>query len=222
MKHSPYSFSKISCYTSCNRKFKYKYIDKIPTESFDDSALIKGSNIHDTLEHYPNHKINEHTQIALDFINSELGQKYINNERESEIEFGLTENFEPTSYRSKDAIIKGKIDCIVVVDGNVYVLDWKSGKYKEEKYQSYEQVIIYAIYIFQRYQYINELNLAYVYVEHGLENKFIAKREYLDNYINMIKSNIEMIERDEYFNKSVSVLCKWCEYSEYCEKDINI
>jgi len=106
LKFAPYSFSKITTFTQCPKKFKFKYIDKIYFKS-DNIALEKGSYIHLLLEILANpsfadsrkidivstamHVINKtqfkfslsteqdiksHQKIFLNFIQSDIGHKY--------------------------------------------------------------------------------------------------------------------------------------------------
>ena len=49
IKFAPYSYSKISTFVSCPKKFKFQYIDKIGT-FLDTPALIKGRTIHYLIE----------------------------------------------------------------------------------------------------------------------------------------------------------------------------
>ena len=52
MRFSPYSFSRMSSYETCPKKFQFSYIDKIPVNR-STTALDKGSYIHHCLELHP-------------------------------------------------------------------------------------------------------------------------------------------------------------------------
>lgn len=224
MKYSPYSFSKLNSFKSCNRKFKYIYIDKVQPEKTDMTALLKGGAIHSIIEHYPNqsnHKLAEKYQsIADKFISSKLGQKYLTINSTREFDFGLTKELQPYLYNDKAALFRGSVDYIALIDNELYLCDWKSGKEKDEKYQDYNQLMFYAIYFFQKYQSINKINISYVYVEHDeVENKMILERQYINTYITELLTIINSAETETVFNKNQTRLCEYCEFKNHCDND---
>ena len=100
MKFAPYSFSKLNTHKSCNRKFKYNYIDKAPRDKTDMTALLKGGAIHSIIEHHPEpttHKLAPKYQHIVDnFICTNLGEKYLTQDSIREFDFGLTQDLQPT------------------------------------------------------------------------------------------------------------------------------
>lgn len=229
LKFSPYSYSKISTYKSCPKKFKYQYIDKIGKfESF--PALVKGSTIHYIIENlkldqslytdemkqnisdYP-----ETIDIVMNFRNSDLGKKYlldIDKEPIQEFKLGLTKTLDTNSY-NKESLFNGIIDYICVKSGELYLVDWKSGKYRDNRYQDYNQLLYYSIYFFQKYK-IQKINISFVYVEHNLENDIELDIKYLDNYKRELLSSIKTIEEDTDFLENKSRLCDYCGFYELC------
>lgn len=224
-KFTPYSFSKVATHKGCNRKFKYNYIDKAPRQKRDMTALLKGGALHSILEHFPeatNHKLaSKYFHIAEKFLKSELGIKYFNVKSIRELSFGLDENLQPCEYSDKKAIFKGFIDYICTVDDVLHLVDWKSGKYKDQKFQDYSQLLYYAIFFFKKYPTINKINISYVYIEHeNLENVLTLERQYLDNYIDDLMSSIYAVENDVEFKKNVGPLCNYCDFQEHCNNDV--
>lgn len=225
----PYSFSKISIWNTCPRKFKYKYIDDVEPDEIDATPLKRGLNLHSILENYNGEIESVNNDIIVNFINSKIGQKYLSGEVLSksirELQIGLKyENdvFIPVEncVYSKDLIFYGKIDYICVVDGVLNLIDWKSGKYKDMKYQSFDQLLYYAIYFFLKEKKINTIRISYVYIEHQLENNIYLEREFLDKYIKNLKSEIYSVETSE-FEKKPNQFCYNCQFNEHCTKDIN-
>ena len=224
MKYSPYSFSRLSTHKQCPRKFKYNYIDAIQSEKTDRTALLKGGAVHSILEYYPNpspHKLAEKFQSIVDkFIETNLGKKYLTAMGVREFDFGLQEDLSLCAYSDKKALLRGSVDFICTIDGMLHLLDYKSGSYKNPKFQSYEQLMFYAIYFFRRYPTINKIKISYVYVEHeNTENSIILERQFLANYIHELINSIEVVESDELFVKNESKLCSYCQYKEHCASD---
>jgi len=224
MEYLPYSFSKLAVYKDCPKRFFYNYIEKAPQDHMDRTALIKGGAIHSIFEKYPEKSTHKHAEryqhIANKFINSELGQHYLFRESTREYDFGLTRDFKPTKYSDKTGLFRGSIDYICIIDGVLHLIDWKSGKYVQLRWQSFDQLSFYAIYFFMVYPNIDKIKLAYVYIEHGLQNDILLERKYLDNYIDGLMELINNLEKEEDFDKNPSRLCSWCPFQSHCKDDI--
>lgn len=217
MKYSPYSFSKISCYQDCNRKFKYKYIDKIKVP-INNEALVKGSKIHKILEleDFTNYNNDlEYKEIIDKFVNSDIGKDIFSKKSIKEYQIKLDSRINPCKT---DHIFVGYVDRINQSD-ILELIDYKTGKYKELHYQSFTQLIFYTIYFFRKYTNIDKIKIRYVYVEHCLENTLELERQYLDVYLDTFKKSIIEIETSEYYLKNTK-FCNWCEYKDLCDKDL--
>jgi RecB family exonuclease len=224
MQFRPYSFSRLSTHKQCPRKFKYSYIDKAPKDKTDMTALLKGGAIHSIIEHYPNktsHKLAPKYQHIVDkFISTTLGEKYLTVDSIREFDFGLTVNLEPTSYSNKNALFRGSVDFICTIDNVLHLCDWKSGKYKDPKWQEYDQLMFYGIYFFQRYPTIDTIKISYVYVEHpDMENALILERKYLDTYVGQLNELISNVETDDVWCKNKGKLCEYCDFKTHCDSD---
>ena len=62
MKYAPYSASRLAVYEQCPRKFKYKYVDKIPVPFEPSLALTRGKVIHSLLEFHGKMTLKENIQ----------------------------------------------------------------------------------------------------------------------------------------------------------------
>lgn len=239
MIHSPYSYSRISTYKQCPRKFKYHYIDKIKTEEVEHLALSRGGYLHDLIEHYGGsvsptiteiftiEKVQECDLIIDKFLSSNLGKEFVFGSggiveigKETEIGLRITKDgVFPCSYHDDKVLVRGAIDKLGIMGNVLLIFDWKSGRMKDPKYFDELQTQIYAIWGFLTFPLIDEIHSHYVYIEHNTSNKYIYKRKYLNNYINNLKSPIKLAESDKTFNKQESKLCDYCEYQTICEKD---
>lgn len=104
----------------------------------------------------------------------------------------------------------------------LHLVDWwrKSGKYKDPKWQEYDQLMFYAIYFFQRYSNINTIKISYVYIEHeDMENDIILERQYLNRYIDELMQLINNAENDDVFVKNPGRLCEYCDFRSHCKSD---
>ncbi len=223
LKYAPYSYSRISTF-GCPRKSKYKYIQGIKPQPQNLEPLLKGGAVHHILEKFPEkstHKLSPKYQYIVDeFVQTALGKRVLFRESSREVDIGLNTSLEPCEYSSEDAMFRGSVDYLYIEDGIIHIVDYKTGKYREQRFQEYDQLMFYALWFFIKYPEADKIRISYVYVEHGLENSLCMERKYLQNYkLKLIKS-IKQIEDEENFQKNITPLCDWCDYQEYCTKDI--
>ena len=223
-----YSFSKISTYQQCPLQYKFQYIDKLPTKP--SIHLIKGSKVHSMLENIEAFEYDPNTEyhdIIKNFIESPLGQEILSPPSIREHKIKLNENLEADDSLKKDETrFVGFIDRINLrietspsggITQTVELIDFKTGKYKEPKYQDYHQLILYGLYMFNKYK-LDKIFLRFVYVEHNLENTLLLDKSSYDVYKSKLQKDIETIEQDTTFAKKPSKLCPWCDFKDLCEK----
>lgn len=238
-KFSPYSYSKQESWHSCPQKFKLNYIDKIKVQT-EHSAFEKGSFFHkviedDLLSDVPWHEetefnfklLNKTEQDILKaetkiFLNSEYYKKikeaFNKSETGVELGFAFDEEWNAIEY-TKESLLLGYIDCVMIHKNTAVVIDWKTGKYKEPKWQTYDQVMLYALWIFKMYPEVESVKGIYCYVEHDKQNSKVYTRQEMKIIETTFKNKLSKIENDDKFNKNVSKLCAWCDYFKqgYCE-----
>lgn len=228
--YSPYSYSKINTWKRCPYKFKLKYIEKIKTPFVPNLALLKGSFLHYCIEKNTNGKEyattaifteeekNKAIKILSQFRKSELCQFYLSVKGEHEVDFSILKEkdiFKVANFKNINALFKGKIDYLFQQNNELYILDWKSGKYIDQDDQKFDQLLLYAIWGFLKYENINTINCSFVYIEHLKENKVIYHRKDLKSYIEKYIEYINKIESDESFEKIKSKQCDYCEYRKF-------
>ena len=239
-KFTPYSYSKMSTFFSCKRKFKFKYIDKVKIEKCPQEALVKGYCCHLVLEHFPEFPTEELLEVqpedfrnlgietAKMFIETDLAKSILNINGLKEYQFGITEEFRPCGYDDTTALFRGSIDRINVLNDNglhYELIDYKTGKYKDINKQSYDQLSFYAMYMYLKYFNIipwKSIKIRYIYVEHSKENSLIITYEDFVNILKKFKSQISEIENCIVFSKTENRLCDWCDYQEICQNEFDI
>lgn len=231
-KFAPYSYSKISCYKECPKKFKFNYIDKM--YKFEDAPHFeKGKFFHYVMEHYPHippkkFKFRHFGETQQTEMVDKIKDLLTNDTRlidlltkyklKAEHTFYIGENFNVMS-KKKNSLIYGVIDYIGKKDDEVLIVDWKTGKSEA----SFDQLQMYAIWAFLAMPNINKVRIALYYLEQDRVDEELVERVSLENlllkYINIINS----IETDTNFEKKKSNKCEWCIYFNECTKgDIKI
>lgn len=225
----PYSASKISLYDTCPRKFKFKYMEKIPVEKEEFGlALEKGKYIHHVLEHYPfkppkfefqystkedinRYQLTLRKVISDVYVNSLLRSKG----NEKELSFFINDTW---GFAEKSTYLRGYIDLIVFDNDSVLIIDWKTGK----KYGFDDnQINLYALIGFlvakEKGLPINSVKCLYYYTQ-TLE--YITKTftlEDLDSLKEFLRQKIDHIEGDFLFEKNVNKNCGYCDYYNICK-----
>lgn len=216
-----FSYSKISCFKQCPYKFKLIYIDKLQKPVVNE-ALVKGSKIHELLENFENFdKTSQYSKIVLDFANSELGRDILskNSTREWCVKFDENLNADD-SLTQKSAKLIGYIDRINATENGIELIDFKTGKYKDPRWQDFEQLTIYSIYMFSKYPTLSDLKLRYVYVEHSKENSKIISRNEADFEKTILSKTLMGIENAKEYPKKPQKLCEWCEFKGVCKPSL--
>ena len=219
-----FSYSKISTYKQCPYKFKLLYIDKIGKPVVNE-ALIKGSKIHSLLENYES-VINQYTEnpqnleylgIVLEFAKSDIGHDILNKQsiREHCVKFDKDLNAND-SLSKKETYLIGYIDRINLSSG-IELIDYKTGKYKDPKFQDFEQLSIYGLYMFSKYPDIESILLRYVYVEHCRENSKLITRADSAIIKQLLINDLNQIQNEVEYPKKPQKLCDWCEFVDLCQ-----
>ena len=226
--YSPYSHSRITCFSTCKRKFKYKYIDKIEMEINSD-ALKKGSLVHNFLEKKFKENVEELPKAdsaplqndVEKIITKKLPQNFLYNKllKEceiigAEVDVALTKDFKPTT--NDKAYFRGSIDILAKhkQTGKYIILDWKTGKSKD-KIPELDQVGLYAIYVLKKYK-IEECVGFYNYIEHNLHLKQNYNKDKIKELEKLYTAALNQIHAEKEFKGKMTGLCNYCEYKGLC------
>ncbi len=236
MKYAPYSFSKINTFFDCQKKFDFTYVNKIEIDrDYEDPTYFKrGRFLHayiaDRLNGGDGTRLRQYDVEAedkmdlVDRADIVLNHEYISmtydfetNKVESPIY--LNKDLEPTPTKGSSAL-GGFVDYYAVQDDFGIIVDWKSGKHRDDP--EYLQLELYAIWLFQKYPNIVEVDLVFFYVEH---NKFSMKTITPEDVVDLkreLMMKIDLIENTEEFEINPSKHCVKCPFFNTCVEEYNI
>lgn len=125
--------------------------------------------------------------------------------------FGIELPFlEPYQNDRFEINVKGFMDLVIENKNKLYILDWKTGKFKEDDYTI--QAIIYSWALYKKYNYIEE-SVRFV-CPAKKENRIVDIKVKDDDYL-LIKKHVDNmfddIENDS-FKRNKSGHCRWCEW----------
>lgn len=232
MKYAPYSFSKIKTFKQCPKRFDWQYINKIDIDQdyIDPTFFQRGRFIHQYIAKRlmgGSGEINGYIDIDVDDklalienADKALENEYIN----MTFDFDITEVEKPMkldtdliSTEGSNHSFKGFIDYFAIEGNLAVIVDWKSGKFRENP--NYEQLELYAIWVIQNYPEVEEVDLVFFYVEH---NKFVMKTITIEDVIefrNNLAEDIITIETTKEFNPVSSKDCAYCPFFNTCSDE---
>ncbi|EJE7235428.1 AAA family ATPase [Clostridium botulinum] len=239
-----YSHSRVESFKGCPYKYKLRYIDKLKTMPTQDAnnALICGNTIHTGAE--------KNLKAALEFYKSNyyvLTDLHINEIIKFEYlipklkELLLDINIYSQEYLINTKRFKGIVDLIVKNDdGTVDVFDFKYSN-AIEHYMESPQLHIYKYFMEQNGFKVRKLGFIFIpkiSIRQKKEEDLYQFRKRLlqelkaseiqiaevpynpNKVIEFMDSIIDTTEVKEY-KKNPTNLCSWCEYEEYCLKEID-
>lgn len=138
---SSWSYSRLTEWEKCPFKAMCKHFAKIKEpEPEPGSPLFHGKEAHQAAEDYLNHKIRGVPKLLCLFTNEfeQLRKKH----PQPEYELALTTKWEPTGWFDAAAWLRIKIDVLWTQGSTIHIVDYKTGKIREEQE---DQLELYAV-----------------------------------------------------------------------------
>lgn len=230
------SYSQLETFSQCPLKYKYRYVLRLPTPP--SHALSFGQTIHRTLRDFHREDLfKSHTDVNRllelyqhHWLPEGYESKEHQQERFKEGEEMLKEYFEKQKELLNDPVqlekkftlrigtttLIGSIDRVdKLPDGGFEIVDYKTGKVKEQKYVDKDaQLSIYALGAKEALG-IEPQSLALYFVETNEKVSTTRSPEQLSKKRGEIAEQIEEIKTSR-FEPKTSMLCKWCPYKTLC------
>ena len=239
MKYAPYSYSRLSTYIECPRRFQKSYIEGVSGSS--GPPAMVGSVLHDFIARYD--KIcwtaggpqfdqwervaklaikKSKTPIPADLRDEIMGlaHTYASSEGlelegligiEEKRAFNIKE--EEVKWNAKDAFIRGAIDRLQIAGPNAKVTDHKSGQRMSAPPL---QLKIYAWIVSVIWAQVQDIECEFNYLRHGWQDSFLITADELPAIKEEVNDLIERIEADEKFTPVIGDACSYCDYFGDC------
>lgn len=245
-----YSYSKLDLYNRCSQAYKYKYVDKLVPTLPPSEALRRGSQVHKDIENgIINSEATKwaaqvapvsKTKIVANKLKINWKSPYV---VQNEVKIGFNQQSQPCEFDDQECYYRGVIDRVNIhfsrellnqqlatntLDLNgcvdeVSIYDWKTGRVYKSK--GLRQLGFYALYYFIKYPNLKTVVGHLCNVDSQHEDVKTWKRnpdeKALDTGLRMWIYEIEKGVEQNVFNRCRTPLCKYCEYRDVCEKDIN-
>ncbi|MFC1622092.1 ATP-dependent helicase [Patescibacteria group bacterium] len=228
------SYSQVDTYKTCPLKYKYRYVLSLPTPP--NHALSFGITIHDTLRDF--HQMQLHQKIPLKKLNEIYEKNWhplgYDDEKHRQVRFEAGKNLLKEYYgRHAEDTVKpvaleksfnlyidgvrffGRIDRIDKIDGGVEIIDYKTGKAKEQKFvDKDDQVAFYAIAAKEALG-MKPKKLTYYFVESGERISTTRTEAQLEDMKKGVGEVVKKLKGGD-FKAKPGMQCEWCDFSSIC------
>jgi hypothetical protein len=204
---SPWSYSSLSAFLKCPRQFDLVRNKKVVKDQGNE-ATVWGSRVHDALEH----RIKDRTPMPAGLERFESVAQELESWSDdwiTEEKFGLTENLEPTDFFARDVWCRGVLDVYTVRGNRAFVADYKTGKMRPDM----SQLKLFAAAIFHKYQHVDKIKTAFIWLNHDSKTVEDFTREDLSfiwKYFLPQLRRLEIAYEKDVWPPNPSPLCAWC------------
>ena len=190
---------------TCPRRHKLTKIDKVVVEP-QTEYLRHGNEVHKALEkdvsgEQPLPEKYKNYMPIVERVKKTEGKKLV------EYKFGITESFKPTNFFSSDVWCRGVIDLAILKPTSAVVLDWKTGKPKDDS----DQLKLFAAAAFTHFPYVNTVYTGFVWLQHGKIDTEVYTRDSLPVLWQSFLPRVQRLrsaEQNDDFPPKPSGLCK--------------
>ena len=216
------SHSRLSDFNQCPMKFKLKYIDKAENFKMDATKsphLVRGGNVHKALENYVVKVIAGEQEIRPTSLPEvEATKPFIQKVFDSypvvhpELQISVDSDWKQVEWFSKDSYYRAIFDMIALKPDNVFIGDYKTGKFTEyTPANGYGQLELSAAIALSVWPEAEKVDTTYIYVDH---RKLVTKSyTRMDQYrlVQHFEQEHEKVNTETEFKPKVNEFCKWCE-----------
>lgn len=202
-----WSYSALGRYESCPKQYYHiNLIKDVKDEYGDSEAGAEGNAIHAALFR----RVTKGDSLPLPLRHLEpMAAKFANapGEKHGELKLALNRDFEPTDFFASDVYLRAIIDLAIVRGSRAIVVDWKTGKIKDD----FTQLSMSAAVLAQYMPELETFDLAFVWLKH----KNISRQSYTKHDLKRVWADlipraqrVELALKTTDFPAKKSGLCK--------------
>lgn len=212
-KRIAWSFSALSVWKSCRKKFYHLKVAK-DVKDGDSEAAAEGKAVHDALYK----RVAKGIPLPINLRQHEkLAESYASRAKvcddlQGELKLCLNDALNPVDWFAKDAWVRAVVDLLLVKGKVAILVDWKTGKRKPE----FDQLMLSAALLSRYMPEIEEFHLVFEWLRDGeRDTAKMTKADMKDvwkkffPYITEIEEAVALTE----FPANPTGLCGWCPVS---------
>jgi hypothetical protein len=207
------SYSRLSTFESCPRKFEHLYVLKNVVDAGSD-ATVYGTRVHEALELYGRDGTPLTPETAkykglVDSILSQPGDKHF------EYQMALLEDKKPCDWFDKKVWLRGIADVLIVNGKTATVVDWKTGKVKDNP----TQLKMFACMVMEHFPEVEVVKSAFVWLQYYDVTMTKFERYWLPQMWSGLTPRMDAVQDANnlgVFATRPSGLCPWCAAKDIC------
>lgn len=202
-----WSFSALTRYESCPKQYFHLNVAK-DFKDEDSSFSADGKVIHDAMYK----RVIKGTPLPLPIRHLEsLGKKFADTsgEKHGEMKLALNAKFEPVDFFAPDVWVRSIVDLLIVRDNKAIIVDWKTGKVKDD----FTQLKLTAAVLSRYMPELDFFVLAYVWTQSKQVTHKTATLSKLTSTWNELLPRVKKVEnaiKETTFPARPSGLCRYC------------
>lgn len=204
-----WSLSKLNTFEQCGKKYKFRYIDRVPEPPQPPGAAARGSAIHKAIEDYLKGEINElpsELSFYAGFLTQLKGAQLYPEHR-----MALNNDWEPVAPNDPTVWWTGILDLLIRPTEQLAVIyDWKTGKIWPDHE---EQKEIYSIAVAATFPMVREVQFTHVYVDLGKNRRKTYHPDQLRSMRNKWEGRVFAAEHAAEYIPNPSFKCRFCPFS---------
>ena len=218
------SYSRLSTYEQCPRKFQSQYLTKTYPDESDNPHFVRGSKIHKQLEEYtiamalngenlP--ELSPEAENAKGIIHS-VFDNY--DEIYAEQQIAIDDSWNKISWFDRGAYYRAILDLVAIAGNKGLIIDWKTGKVRDYDDSDTGQLHLSAAILMAIKPQLDVVDVAYSFVEHKHTIKRRFERAQLEELQNPFKKSFITVNCDNEFEPKKNKYCYFCNINpDECE-----
>jgi CRISPR/Cas system-associated exonuclease Cas4 (RecB family) len=210
------SYSRLSTFQNCARKFKLQYLDKAFPDDSDNVNFVRGNRVHGQLENYvmwlnsgknfEEPKMVTEARNAIPIIDK-IYSTYTSVLPEQKL--CLDKNWNKVGWFDNSAYLRAILDLIAFKPSKALICDYKTGKVRD--YDQYGgQLHLNAAMLFATDASIIDIDVAYLFVDHKQTVKVHFHRDQYEEFkAHFIEQHV-LVNTEEEWQPTINQYCKWC------------
>lgn len=210
------SYSRLSTYQNCPRKFKLQYLDKAFPDDSDNPNFVRGNRVHGQLEAYVmwlnSGKSVEKPPMCQEALNAvplvdAVYASYTTVLPEQQL--CLDKNWKKIGWFDKRAYLRAILDVVAYKPGKGLIMDYKTGKVRD--YDTYGgQLHLNAAMLFAIEPEMMEIDVAYLFVDHKQTVKVHFDRSQYEEFKKYFIGQHLTVNSESEWGPKINQYCKWC------------
>jgi hypothetical protein len=217
-----WSYTALSTFLKCPRQAAHRFVYRdVPQPESD--AMRFGSDVHKALEE----RLREGKPLTVSFVRWEPLARSVDRARRDgqgvvfEEKVAVDRSWKSTGFFSDIAWGRGVLDLAMVGNRAAVLLDWKTGKPKDDPLQ----LDIFAAFALARWPHLEEITAAFVWLQQDAPGKAVRyTRASIETTtipeVTKLVDKMEQAEMTDHWPARRSPLCGWCPVTS-CEHNPN-